>query len=794
MRKAVQTGFKGIPIGRFMLAGIVAWSLFVGYSLYWNINQIKAQTTHLATEEARANWYKDLAFRRWATRHGGLYVKPDARTPPNPYLAHMPERDVVTTDGMKLTLMNPAYMVRQMADEFEVLYGIKGGISSRRPLNPDNKPDAWELKALNSFDEGETESIAVTEMNGEPYLRLMRPMRMREGCLKCHNQSGFELGDIAGGVSISVPLQPYLAAAEKTDELVTRTHIGIWALGLIGLFYVVHRGRRYENDRIRHEQAIKNIATGVSTATGDAFFHHLVEHMATIFGTDYAFIGIINKNDPGKINTLAVYAHGEIVDNIEYPLKNTPCANVVKYGTCTYPKDVQQQFPDDKMLKTMSVEGYSGRALLDSHGKLLGILVVMDSKPLQHTEEMSELLEIFAARASGETERLEAEEALRRSQKMDAIGQLSGGIAHDFNNQLGIILGYLDFLKAYVADDEKPSRWVDISTNATLRCTDLTRQLLSFSRTQSNEKVVVNINTKLKELDTMFARSITPAIDIQYALCEDLWPCEIDPGEFQDAILNMVINARDAMPNGGRLLIETNNKSLDADYAAFSPDAHAGDYVQLTLSDTGCGMDKTTQEHMFEPFYTTKEKDKGTGLGMSMVYGFVRRFNGFIQVYSEIDVGTTLRLYLPRTTATEVEAINEVVGNQTLPQGTETILIVDDERDLLQLADKYLSALGYKTYLAENASQALSMLEKYDDIDCLFSDVVMPGGINGYELAQQATTNRPELKVLLTSGFTSKTIAHNGLARYARHLLSKPYRKTELAQHIRLVIDENNAV
>ena len=789
MTTATQTGLKRIPIGRFMVAGVVIWTLIVGYSLFWNINQIKAQTEHLATEEARANWYKDLAFRRWATRHGGLYVKPDERTPPNPYL-QVPERDVVTTDGMKLTLMNPAYMVRQMAEEFEVLYGIKGGISGLRPLNPDNKPDAWELKALNSFNEGETESIDIAEINGEPYLRLMRPMMMQEGCMKCHGQSGFSIGDIAGGVSISVPLKPYQTAAEKTAGLVTRTHIGIWVLGLIGLFYVVQRGRQYEKQRIRHELAIKNIATGVSNATGDAFFRHLVEHMATIFGTDYAFIGILNKSDPTKINTLAVYARGEIVDNIEYPLKNTPCANVVKYGTCTYPKDVQQQFPDDKMLKAMAVEGYSGRALLDSHDKLLGILVVMDSKPLQHTEEMSELLEIFAARASGETERLNAEDALRRSQKMDAIGQLSGGIAHDFNNQLGIILGYLDFLKRYTASEEKPARWVEIATNATLRCTDLTRQLLSFSRTQSNEKAVVNINTKIEELKTMLARSVTPAIDIQYALDEKLWLTEIDPGEFQDAILNMVINARDAMPNGGKLLIETSNKNMDEEYATFNPDAQAGSYIQLILSDTGCGMDQLTQEHMFEPFYTTKAKDKGTGLGMSMVYGFVKRFNGFIQVYSEIDIGTTLRIYLPRASASEADSTNEIIDEQELATGSETLLIVDDEIDLLHLADDYLTSLGYKTCLAENASQALDILAKNKNIDCLFSDVVMPGGMNGYELAEQASKNNPELKILLTSGFTSKTIAQSSQIRFTAQMLSKPYRKADLAQHIRLVLDE----
>ena len=790
MTSPALSGFKQTPIGRFMLIGMLLWSMVVGYSLVWNIIQIRGQAEYLAKNEAIANWNKDLAFRRWATRHGGFYVKPDERTPPNPYLAHLPKRDVVTTDGMKLTLMNPAYMLRQITEEFEELYGIKGNISGLRPLNPDNLADPWEQQALNRFEHGAEEIIDITEIGGEPHLRLMRPMIMRKGCLKCHGISGFKEGDIGGGVSVSIPLAPYREAASKTIRQVSTTHSIIWLLGMLSIFYVVQRGKRYEADRTRHEQAIKNIATGVSTATGDTFFRHLVKHVATIFDADCSFIGILNKNDPEKINTLAIYKHGEIIDNIEYPLKGTPCADVVKYGTCIFPNDVQQLFPNDKMLKATNAEGYIGRAMLDSHEKLLGILVVMDSKPLQHTEEMAELLEIFAARAAGETERLRAEATLRRSQKMDAIDQLSGGIAHDFNNQLGIILGYLDFLKKYNADDEKPSRWVEIASNATLRCTDLTRQLLSFSRTQSDEKVVVDINAKLDEMKNMLDRSVTPAIDIQYVLDEHLWFTEIDPGEFQDAILNMVINARDAMPNGGKLLIETGNKTLDAEYAAVNPDAQAGDYVQLTISDTGCGMDKITQEHVFEPFYTTKSKDKGTGLGMSMVYGFVKRFNGFIQIYSEVDIGTTLRIYLPRATASKADTTNETADEQNIPTGTETILIVDDERDLLHLADDYLTSLGYRTLLAENAAKALDILATHEDIDCLFSDVVMPGGMNGYELAEQAVKNRPELKVLLTSGFTSKTIAQNGQVHFVTQMLSKPYRKADLAQRIRTILDE----
>lgn len=389
------------------------------------------------------------------------------------------------------------------------------------------------------------------------------------------------------------------------------------------------------------------------------------------------------------------------------------------------------------------------------------------------------------------TEHKKQEEKLRRSQKMEAIGQLTGGIAHDFNNQLGVVLGYLDFINDFVGDNKKAVKWVAAATNAALRCTDLTRQLLAFSRTQNNEKTVVNINSKLEELKTMFARSITPAIEVQYFLADDLWLTETDAGEFQDAILNLVLNARDAMPNGGKLLIETSNKTIDDDYAAINSEILAGDYVQIMLSDTGVGMDKTTKERIFEPFYTTKPKGKGTGLGMAMVYGFLKRYDGFIHIYSELDVGTTMRLYLPRSISVE-DAESVVLANEqtVVPRGTETILIVDDEVALLHLADTYLKDLGYQTLLAENAKQAMAVIEQQPNIDMLFSDVVMPGGINGYELAQQVTEKYPHIKVLLTSGFTSKTIAQNGQKRFATQMLNKPYRKSELARVLRKILSD----
>ncbi|HEC15328.1 MAG TPA: response regulator, partial [Sedimenticola sp.] len=374
-------------------------------------------------------------------------------------------------------------------------------------------------------------------------------------------------------------------------------------------------------------------------------------------------------------------------------------------------------------------------------------------------------------------------------QKMEAIGQLSGGIAHDFNNQLGVIIGYLDFLKKHVAGEEKPAKWVDTAVKATQRCMDLTRQLLAFSRRESPAKTIVDLNAMFQELETMIARSVTPEVEVQYFPADGLWLTEIDPGEFQDAILNLVINARDAMPGGGKLLIETGNKRLDADYAALNPGVEPGDYVQLMLSDTGAGMDQQTLEHVFEPFFTTKPKGKGTGLGMAMVYGFVKRYGGYIKVYSEPGVGTSIRIYLPRSPASEAPLPANNGQTAELPTGSESILIVDDEPDLLTLAGQYLGELGYCSRTAANAARALEILEGDGSFDLLFSDVVMPGGMNGYELARRATRLRPGLKVLLTSGFTSKAMAPNGLGRFSAHLLGKPYRKADLARRVRLVLD-----
>jgi len=387
------------------------------------------------------------------------------------------------------------------------------------------------------------------------------------------------------------------------------------------------------------------------------------------------------------------------------------------------------------------------------------------------------------------TERKKSEQALRRSQKMDALGQLTGGIAHDFNNILNIILGNLEQLKQQVLNDEKAQLRVQNIHKSTMRAAELTRQLLSFSRHQAENVTTTNINQLIKEMGNLIAHSVTPQVEIEWHLAKDLWSTEIAPGDFEDSLLNLVINARDALTGSGWLSIETANTTLDDNYCENNPEVKPGDYVQLKISDCGEGMTVEQLEHIFEPFYTTKEQGKGTGLGLAMVFGFIQRSKGHINVESVQGIGTTFRLYLPRSyEATQAVAVSTEESKEALAEGNETILVVDDEEALLELAEESLLDLGYRVLTAVNGQQALDVLNREENIDLMISDVIMPGGINGYELAERVTTDYPELKVLLASGYTEKITSSENRKRFSDNLLAKPYSLEELAQKVRQIL------
>jgi len=397
---------------------------------------------------------------------------------------------------------------------------------------------------------------------------------------------------------------------------------------------------------------------------------------------------------------------------------------------------------------------------------------------------------VFELFAEDVTERRVLEQQLRHSQKMEAVGRLAGGIAHDFNNLLMVISGYTEFLLERLGAEPHLRGPAQEIASAAERASSLTRQLLAFSRKQMLAPRIVNLNDVVSENLKMLTRMIGEDIDLVMVPNADLWPVRADAGQIEQVVMNLAVNARDAMPSGGKLTIETSNVTLDEDYARVHAPLHPGDYVMIAITDTGNGMDPDTQSHIFEPFFTTKGP-KGTGLGLSTVYGIVKQSGGYIWVYSEVGRGTTFKIYLPRVAATGEPAAQVAAPPQFLKvePGTETILLVEDEANLRYLARQYLEKQGYKVIEAADGAVAMQIAVAHEAvIHLLLTDVIMPG-MNGRELAQRISEIRPNVKVLYMSGYTENVIGHNGMLDAGVRLLQKPFNLRDLKSKVREVLD-----
>ncbi len=397
----------------------------------------------------------------------------------------------------------------------------------------------------------------------------------------------------------------------------------------------------------------------------------------------------------------------------------------------------------------------------------------------------------FELFAEDVTERRALEQQLRQAQKMEAVGRLAGGIAHDFNNLLMVISGYSEFLLGQLGDEPTLRGHAQEIANAAGRATSLTRQLLAFSRKQMLAPKIVDLNSVVTENVKMLTRLIGEDIDLVMVPGPDIGAVKADPGQIEQVIMNLAVNARDAMPHGGKLTIETANVTLDATYARFHAPVKPGDYVMLAISDTGVGMDADTQAHIFEPFFTTKGL-KGTGLGLSTVYGIVKQSEGYIWLYSEAGKGTSFKIYLPRFSATgEVLVTQPALAAEAdqLAPGHETILLVEDEENLRRLAHQYLENQGYTVIDAPDGATAIQISQAHKGpIHLLLTDVIMPG-MNGRELANQVSPTRPEMRVLYMSGYTENHIGHNGTLDQGITLLQKPFTLPALKAKVREMLD-----
>lgn len=378
------------------------------------------------------------------------------------------------------------------------------------------------------------------------------------------------------------------------------------------------------------------------------------------------------------------------------------------------------------------------------------------------------------------TERERAEEQARRSQRMEAVGQLTGGVAHDFNNLLQVIRANLEMIERGIKDARNKTR-LQNAIHAADRAADLTRQLLAFARRQPLEPVVVNPGRLVSNMAELLRRTLGEGVEVETVVAGGLWNTIADPAQIESALLNLAINARDAMPEGGRLTVELANAALDDRYAARDADITPGQYVLLAVSDTGQGMSRETVARVFEPFFTTKAEGKGTGLGLSMVYGFVKQSKGHIQIYSEPGQGTTVKIYLPRTRKAEPGPIQTEVhaGGRG-----ESVLVVEDEEAVREAACAMLAELGYHCRQADGPEAALKILEDGEPVDLLFTDVIMPGAIKTPAFVKRALEIRPTMVVLYTSGYTENAIVHHGRLDEGVSLLSKPYTKADLARKV----------
>ena len=661
-------------------------------------------------------------------------------------------------------------------------------------------------------------------------------------------------------------------------------------------------------DRKRIDEAIQKIAVAATKSEGDDLYQQLVANMAEMFDADYAFIGLLDENNPQQVNTYKVYAHGKIVPNISYFLKGTPCENVVGKESCAYPDHVQKLFPDDKLLVDMGVNSYVGLPLYSNNRDPIGLVVVMDSKSMLNTAYMDEVLKIFAMRTEAELERTQAnatikklllaveqspsmiiitdfkgdieyvnpmftettgydreevihkqtsiiksgemsddfykelwetissgnvwsgmfhnrrrngelywddakispikdsqgkithylgvqsdvtdkrqmELKLRQSQKMDALGKLTGGIAHDYNNMLGVISGYADILETALSDQPKLQKYAHEIYNAGLRGAKLTKKLLNFSRHDSYETNVFDLNILLLGLKNMLEKTLTVRIKLTFDLADHLWPVNIDDSDMEDAILNLSINAMHAIEGSGELIVRTRNVQLSKNDAQ-QLDLEPGDYVSLSLSDTGSGMDEAVKERIFDPFFSTKCQ-QGTGLGLSQVHGFVERSKAAVKVYTELNHGTQFVFFFPRhIEAGENKELSQDKVFDDL-KGSEVILLVDDEPALLDLIAEVLGTKGYKILRAERGKQALELLAS-ESVDLLLSDVIMPE-MDGFQLVSEVQKKYPKIKIQLMSGYADNS--HAGLVDNAiqENLLHKPVSSKVLLQRVRELLDE----
>lgn len=846
-------------IDRFSWLMTIAWTLLMAGIFAVNVQQHRQATIQIAAAEARIHFEKDQAFRAWGTLHGGAYVPVSEQTPPNPHLSHVPERDITTPAGKKLTLMNPAYMIRQIFTISREQYGLNEHITSLQLLNPDNSPDAWEKKALNAFDQGKTEVFEFLDVDGIPHLRLMRPMVTTEGCLKCHGDQGYSPGDIRGGISISLPMTSLLAN-EQHSNITALASLGIiWLIGLVSLLF----GRGYIKQRIllqtQTEKALKDLQFLHDEAQRIAHLGHWTLDLPTSLGQWSTEVFRIFGKDPKvfkpSLQTFREDTHPDDLENVQHAFYHaiqtrTPYDIVhrllMKDGSIKYVQVRSETFYDEtgtpvsstgtvqdvttRILAERSLRESEERLQLVLRGGNLGMwdtdvttgeMIINDRwaemlgyrkdeidpslegwKKLAHPDDLPGVLEAMMDHLEGRTLFYENEHRLRtksgqwkwihaagqiasrdasgkplravgihidiskgkeleqrvvQQERLSAIGQLTAGIAHDFNNTLTSILGFAQLLHKSPTMPEQARKDLAIIISSGERAANLVQQMLDFSRQSIRRPRPLDLIPFLKEIIKFLRSTIPETIHLHLDIKPGDYLIQGDPTQIQQLLTNLVINARDAMPKGGDLPVTLARVQIpQGTSCALCHETFFGEWITITVSDTGSGISPELLARIFEPFFTTKEVGKGSGLGLAQVFGIATQHGGHLTVQSEPGRGTSFVIHLPPVMPGSLDVDVSTADQIIMGQG-QTILLVEDEPSVRAAMQTMLQHLSYRVLTATNGQEAFEIYMAHletgaEPVSMVLSDMVMPE-MNGADLFYALRAKNPALKFVLMSGY-----------------------------------------
>lgn len=730
------------------------WTAVIGSFLGWGIFQEKKEIVKLARIEAIASFNKDLVYRRWAASHGGLYVPVTEKTPPSPYLSTIPERDITTPSGRKLTLINPAYMTRQVHELAEEQYSVKGHITSLNPIRKQNAPDDWERDALKQFESGADEVMAVGPVAGIRHLRLMRPMVMEERCLKCHAEQGYTVGEIRGGISVSAPLLSYDAVAEKTIYHLIATHAMTAVLGLLGIGVWLVILKRRSEQRFQAEHALF-----MSEKRHRTLFDESIDGIALVAAASRKIMDC-NK----ALAELLETTKDKLVGLAEEALHSDTETGGEKGFLID--KALSNQLP----LKS---------TLVTETGLLINVelrcsTVVLDQGPC-----------LFVTYRDI-TEQMKIESRLHQAQRLEAIGTLAGGIAHDFNNLLSPMMGFAELLLEDSPRKSHVREYAGEIHSAALRARDLVKQILSFSRDSEGELCPVSLSGVVRETAGLFQATLPKTITIRITMEDDTGLVLADKTKIHQVIMNLVTNAYHAMEKAGGLLTIHLKQIVVEEEASELRVLKPGNYACLSVGDTGEGMAPDVLERVFDPYFTTKKADKGTGLGLSVVRGIVVSFGGDVVLYSEQGKGTVAKVYLPLYHG---ESVREDFKPVSVARGKERILLVDDEDSVVRLMGKMLERLGYETTSCLSSTEAFRQFrENPGEFDLVVTDMTMPD-MTGLDLAMLVRRIRTDIPVVICTGFSDQLDEERCAAHGINEYIMKPISRNNLATAVRRALD-----